>query len=78
MYFIDILLFSSIQAVHVFSAIYLVSILQHYNEIYARHRRQIAVKNDTKHKWVCLSVTEKNDRATYFPNVPRKWYPGWS
>ena len=36
-----------------------------------RHRRQMAVSNDTKHEWVCLSVTEKNDRATYFPNGPR-------
>ena len=35
-----------------------------------RHRGQIAVLNDTIHEWVCLSVTEKNDRAMYFPNAP--------
>ena len=36
-----------------------------------RHRGHIAVKNDTIHEWACLSVTEKNDHATYFPNAPR-------
>ena len=35
------------------------------------HRGRIAVSNDTIHEWVCLSVTEKNDHATYFPNAPR-------
>ena len=46
----------------------------HYNIIMKfmpRHRGQIAVENDTIHESVCLSVTEKNDRATYFPNAPR-------
>ena len=39
-----------------------------------RHKGQIAVLNDTMHEWVCLSVTEKNDRATYFPNAPRMYF----
>ena len=27
--------------------------------------------NDTQHAWIWLSVTEKNDHPTYFPNDPR-------
>ena len=33
--------------------------------------RRIVVKNDTKHEWVCKSVTEIKDHAMYFPNSPR-------
>ena len=47
--------FSSIQ---VFTIIY-------FMECVSLHRRHIAVLNDIKH---CLSVTEKRDHATYFPN----------
>ena len=35
------------------------------------HRGKKAVQNDTKHEWVRLSVSEIEDHATYFPNVPR-------
>ena len=36
------------------------------------HRANIA---STKHKWVCSSVTEKLDHATYFSNAPRMRAP---
>ena len=37
----------------------------------SQQRGQRGVSNGTKHERVCSSVTEKNDRATYFPNAPR-------
>ena len=40
-------------------------------KIMSLHRGQITVLNDTKHESVCLSDTEKNKHATYFPNGSR-------
>ena len=73
MYFIDILLFP-VYKQYMYSRQYILCL--YYNIIMKfmpRHRGQIAVKNDTKHKWVCLLVTEKNDSATYFLNAPRTY-----
>ena len=46
----------------------------HYNilmKFVSWHGGEIAVYNDTQHEMIWLSVTEKNDHATYFPNAPR-------
>ena len=69
MYFIDILLFP-VYKQYMYSRQYILCL--HYTFImkFMTKRTDSCLKG-YQHKWVCLSVTEKNDRATYFPNAPR-------
>ena len=71
MYFMDVLLFP-VYKLYMYSQYYIPCL---YHNILIKfvslHSGQIDFLNDTKHEWVCLSISEKKDHATFFPNDPR-------